>query len=238
MNAIRSWLTVVCIACSTGVFGTSAVVLMLLGITGRAIDWHATIWSRTVAWLAGMKMTVTGKRNVDPEKSYMMVVNHRSHLDSTALYVHSPVPIRMLAKAELFKVIVLGRAMKLAGHVPIHRDGGKTDMRRLKVDVKELILDEGRSLCVFPEGSRQRPGRFGDYKMGAFFMAKQFNLPILPVSIEGTGKVLPTKTLRFHTGEVRMRFHPVVAIEGKTPEELHVETKRIIEAGCLELRRP
>ncbi|MDP8225742.1 MAG: lysophospholipid acyltransferase family protein [Candidatus Lernaella stagnicola] len=236
IQAIRNVLVITGIVLSTLVFAMSAVAFMLVGIKGRLIDRHATIWSRTVAWIAGMKLQAFGKQNVDPQRTYVVVVNHRSHLDTTVLYVQSPVPIRMLAKASLFKIPVLGWCMTLAGQVPVHRDEGKTDMVRLERDVDRLILEAGRSLCVFPEGTRQQPGEFGDYKMGAFIMAKEFDLPILPVSVEDTGKILPAKIVRFRKGEVKLRFHPPIAAEGKTVDELAAETKCVIEAGCLALR--
>jgi 1-acyl-sn-glycerol-3-phosphate acyltransferase len=236
LNGLRKALVAAGIIGVSGGFAFSAGLFMLLGFTGRVVDWHSITWSRVVARIAGMKLRATGGENVDLAKAFVLVANHRSHLDTNILFIGAPVPIRMLAKASLFKIPIFGWAMGLAGHVPVHRDKGATDMDQLAKDVDRLILGAGRSLCVFPEGTRQPAGEFGSYKKGAFIMAAKLGLPILPVSIEDSARILPAKTLVVEGGEVRIHFHPVIEVIGKTPDELCAETKRIVEEGCLKLR--
>lgn len=215
-------------------WGNLAVILILLGFTGPVIDRITRRWARAVARAAGMTVTATGLARVDPAQTYVVVVNHRSHLDTVALYLTCPVPLRMLAKAVLFQIPVFGWAMRLSGHLPVERE--RTGRRTATIMRHfERLRAAGRSLCVFPEGIRQREGTLGDFKMGAFAIAVAGRLPILPVSIEGTRRILPPKQLRFTPGVARVRYHPPIWPRDLTPTELRDRVRNILwddlEAG-------
>ncbi len=212
----------------TGFFSSTAIVSLIFNKSGSGADFCAVNWSKSVARSVGMKVTSRGLENVDTSKTYVMVSNHQSHMDTIALYVTSPVPIRMLAKAELAKIPIFGRAMDRAGHIWITRDKSKkTDFKKLLNQVQRL-KKFNRSLVVFAEGTRSLDGKIQPFKSGAFKIAKHFNLPIIPITIKGTHEILPAKTLRFSKGDVNVIFHKKIESNDSAVEELSERCHKII----------
>ncbi|NLH47026.1 MAG: 1-acyl-sn-glycerol-3-phosphate acyltransferase [Myxococcales bacterium] len=227
MNACRNTFALARIIWATLVWGDLALLAALLGFTGPVIDRVTRRWCRAVASAGGMRVAASGLDNVDARQNYVVVANHRSHLDTVALYLTCPVPLRMLAKVVLFKIPVFGWAMRLTGHIPVERERAGGQLEKIRPHLERLRA-AGRSLCVFPEGIRQRAGTLGDFKLGAFVIAVESGLPILPVSIEGTRRILPPKRLRFTPGEARVRFHPPFSPAGLTPDELRARVRKIL----------
>lgn len=233
--SLPNFRTVICVPVILGatcLFSTMAIVFSLFDKKGRSIDFCAYHWGRTIAWITGMKITAHGRKNVNAAQSYMVVTNHQSHMDTIAIFCSCPVPTRMLAKASLFKIPIFGQALARAGHIKVNRGPGKkTDFSKLLSQV-ERLRKNGRSVVVFAEGTRSVSGEVAPFKLGAFHIAKQYDLPILPITIKDTKKVLPAKTLRFSSGAVHMVFHPPFMPGEKSAEELAVFVREKI-AGAI-----
>jgi len=236
VGPIRNFLSLLVIALWTAACGAAAILTSFFDKSGRAADAITRNWAGLVAALSGLKITVEGAEVVDRNRSYVLVANHRSHLDTIALVLTCPLPLRMLAKAELFNIPIFGQALARVGHLRVDRRQGRTDLTRLGPAVRKMV-DAGRTLCVFAEGSRQPEGAYGEFKRGAFYLARQNGLPILPVSIVGTGAVLPPKRLRLRPGTARLRYHPPIEISEQNEDELRSQVFEIIRRGGRELER-
>jgi len=237
MNRLRNASLLAGMAAVTALGCLQAVVLALAGRGGRPIDRVTARWARRIARLAGMRVEAHGAAEIDRTRSYVLVANHRSYMDTIALYLTSPVPLRMLAKYTLFRVPLFGQALRLAGHLPVHRVKGRTDMDKLRLEAHQMTA-AGCSLCVFAEGKRQAVGMLAPFKRGAFALAVEMGLPILPVSIVGTGAIMPAFSFRLTPGTARLRYHPPLETAGRDIEDLLPLTRQIVAAGCRELGDP
>ncbi len=132
------------------------------------------------------KVRVRGAENI-PNGSFIVASNHRSHLDPPVLNSVFPEPLHFLAKEELFKNPVLGFILKHARAIPVRRGSGDVEVLELSLE----LLHRGCSICIFPEGTRAKPGEFLKPKLGVGLLAVRSGSTILPVYINGTDKVLP-----------------------------------------------
>ncbi|HPQ68907.1 MAG TPA: lysophospholipid acyltransferase family protein [bacterium] len=231
---LRDLLIEAIIIFATLLCGSIAIVASFFETRGRVADAMTRLFARTVAIACGMKIVAEGVEHIDPQQSYVVVANHRSHLDSVALTLTCPAPLRMLAKEVLFRVPLFGTAIRRIGHIPVYRGENGNDMNQLVLATRELVQRK-HSLCVYAEGARQKTRRIAEFKRGAFIIARASGLPILPVSITGTEAILPTKTLHFTPGTAHVRFHPPMQTETKDVEKLRAKAQKTITAGCREL---
>lgn len=133
------------------------------------------------------RIKAKGVENIPKDGACIIAANHRSHLDPPVLNIISPRPILFMAKKELFEVPILSWFIKKAGAIPVNRDG--KDVSTLKKAL--TVLKEGHCIGIFPEGSRARPGEFKKPQAGVGFLIEKAKVPVVPVLIEGTDKILP-----------------------------------------------
>ena len=125
--------------------------------------------------------------NMSPAAAYVVVSNHQSNLDPMVHLQALPLSLRVLAKREMFQILLLGPAMRTAGMIEVDRDS--PDFRRIdKAAARSLAA--GHSLLVYPEGTTSPDGTIGDFKNGAFIIAVTSQVPIVPVTIHGTCRLL------------------------------------------------
>ena len=189
---------------STNIIGALVVVLMAIGLNSmaRALP---VLWARINALGSLSRVKVSGRENVDPKQSYVIVANHRSHFDILAVYGWLGIDFRWVMKQELRKVPALGVACEKLGHVFVDRSNpqkAKDSIEKAKDEIKD-----GTSIFFFPEGTRTDRRQMLPFKRGAFKLAKELDLPILPITINGSGKILPTKTLNLMPGVVDIVIH-------------------------------
>lgn len=153
--------------------------------TSRAVDAVIRAWAR--AWLraAGCSLEVIGADHVDRTRSHVVVANHLSNLDIMTCFAAVPLPIRFLAKKELFKIPILAQAMRAVGIVEVDRGGRAVAIRSVNRQAAPVI-ERGHSLIIYPEGTRSRTGQLQTFKRGAFRMAIDAEMPVLPVTIDGS----------------------------------------------------
>lgn len=201
----------------TVIFGTAAILSSYV-MTPRKAAFNGVFWARLTAYAAFMRMRVIGRDNIDPSQSYVIVVNHQSAMDIIALYGWLGIDFRWVMKQEIRKVPFLGYACYRVGHVYIDRKNQAAAIQSLEA-AKERI-HSGTSVLFFPEGTRTESSALKPFKKGAFKMALDLGLPILPITLSGTDHVMPTKTLDLMPGQVDLTIHKAISTEGMTEEDI------------------
>ncbi len=155
-------------------------------------------WSRSFCYLLFIPVTVDGFEHIRPGQSYVFVSNHESMYDVFVIYGWLPVVFKWLMKAELRKVPFVGLACKAAGHIFVDRTHAKASAKSLAEVEKQLT--NGVGTVIFPEGTRSKDGQLGRFKRGAFQIALDLSLPVVPISLEGCYEVMPrtAKTVTRH----------------------------------------
>lgn len=159
-------------------------------------------WARFCVLVGGITYDVTGRENVPLDKTVVFCANHASQVDILVLYCALPVSIRFLAKKELFSVPFFGTVMKIAGHIPIDRSGGRAAVKSIQ-DAAETIR-RGASVVIFPEGTRSCDGRLQSFKTGGIQVAIRSGCPIVPVAISGSYEILPRSSIWIRPGHIRV----------------------------------
>ncbi len=157
-------------------------------------------WSRSFFWLMFLPVSVDGTEHIQPGQSYVFVANHQSMFDVWLVYGWLPVIFKWLMKAELRKVPFVGIGCKAAGHIFVDRRNAKAAMESLKEVEKQLT--NGVCTVIFPEGTRSLNGEVGRFKRGAFQIAWDLGLPVIPLSLDGCFEVMPK-------GQPFVNRHPV-----------------------------
>jgi len=206
---VRSLATWVMGALATVVGAVSVVAIAAVNDTSPLIDRVIRWWSRV--WLAASRteLEVSGGENIDPEGSYVVVANHLSTLDIMACLLAVPLPIRFLAKKELFRVPILALGMRAVGIIEVDRSGHAAIHASVNRQADELITKQ-RSLIIYAEGTRPRDGVMKPFKKGAFTMAVAAGLPVLPLSIHGSYEAARPGRPWFHGGRVRVVIDPPI----------------------------
>ncbi|NCB68087.1 MAG: 1-acyl-sn-glycerol-3-phosphate acyltransferase [Bacteroidia bacterium] len=189
-------------------------------------------WGRFFCYLLFIKVKITGLEKLDPKKSYVIAANHQSIYDIFVVYGWLPMIFKWVMKAELRKIPLVGKACESAGHIFIDRKNPVAAKKSL--DKAEAQLRNGVSVVVFPEGTRTYTGQMGKFKKGAFRMATDLHLPIVPVTLRGCFERLPRNGFIITPGTIEMIVHEPVEVEGYEHEkqpELMQKLHDIIESA-------
>ena len=162
------------------------------------------IWAKCILVLSNIRVTVKGLSNLKLGRSYIYMANHMSNFDIPVLQAYLPVQFRWLAKAELYKIPVFGYAMKRAGYISIDRSDRKSAIESLNKTVK--IIRDGISVVIFPEGTRSRTHNIQPFKKGGFFLAVDSGVPIIPIIIHGTERIMPKEQMLIKPGNVTLEI--------------------------------
>ena len=186
-------------------------------------------WAQSILIASNIKVTVKGIENIDTSKSYIFMANHSSQLDILVLLGSIPIQFRWLAKAELFKIPLFGGALRHSGQISIDRSNRKSAFKSLKIAAD--TINNGVSVVIFPEGTRSLDGKIREFKKGGFVLAVEAGVPIIPVIIHGTNKIMPKKGLRIASGNVHLEFKsPIDTSEftRKTKDLLLQKVRRVM----------
>jgi 1-acyl-sn-glycerol-3-phosphate acyltransferase len=189
-------------------------VLLVAWLSGNhelVYPW-ALFGARNWLRLSGVKVRVIGGEHLDPQQAYVFISNHRSYLDTATLFVYTGRRIGALGKKELLKVPILGYGMGYVNVMAIDRSN--SERARVTVEAATARIRAGRSFGVFAEGTRAKPGEFLPFKKGAFFMAAQAGVPIVPVAIKNTDYLMGKGTGEARSGTIEMVMLPPVPTAG------------------------
>ena len=218
------------LVCATFIIGPLAVGCAALA-SPKIASIFGVVWARLNSWATPMLVQTQGRENIDKNQSYVIVSNHQSQYDIFVLYGWLGIDFKWVMKQELRRVPALGVACDKIGHIFIDRSNTAAALRSL--DEAKTKVVNGTSVIFFPEGTRSRDGHLGKFKKGAFRMALDLGIPILPVTISGTRAILPTRSINLFPGRARMTIHPPVDITGYDTGNLKalMETTREIIAS-------
>ena len=173
----------------------------------------ARLWLR----LSGVRVKVKGRELLDPRQTYVFVSNHRSYLDTAALFIFTGRRIGVLAKKELLKVPVLGVGMGFVNVMAIDRTNRESAIRTTEAAAKRI--QSGVSFGVFVEGTRAKPGELLPFKKGAFYMARQAGVAVVPVAIKNSDVLMGKGTGEARSGTLEMVFMSPVEMSGVVNDE-------------------
>lgn len=189
----------------------STVFIVILGFINPSLTYYCgVVWAKVMQWITPMPVEVVGRENVTPGQSYVIACNHQGAYDIFAIYGSLGINFRWILKQELRKAPVLGFACKHMGHIFIERSSRRAAYD--SIQRAKNILTGGTSVVIFPEGTRSGKPEMGPFKHGAFKMAMDLQLPILPVSIKDTYKVMGKNLASLKPGKVTMTIHKPIDI--------------------------
>lgn len=190
------------------------------GVSEEVADERLASFGQRVVTSARIQLEVIGRDRADWSRPYVVMSNHQSHMDIPVIYAALPLPrLRMVAKTELFRVPLWGRAMRDAGFVEVDRGDREQSVSALTGAARQIA--GGTSVWIAPEGSRSRDGHLGPLKKGGFHLAKQAGVAILPVAISGTYQVLPPHgRAAQHDQRVKVVIGAPIDTVGRSVEQL------------------
>lgn len=174
----------------TATFITSVATILCFWCPNSAfIIGIQRLWSRLFFWLLFMPVTVEGRENIEPNKSYVFVANHQSMLDVWLVYGYLPVIFKWIMKKEVDSIPLVGSACRYAGHICVDRSNPRKALASL--ERMKTIMTNGVCTVVFPEGTRTKTGKMARFKRGAFQIALDLNLDVVPISISHAWDAMP-----------------------------------------------
>jgi 1-acyl-sn-glycerol-3-phosphate acyltransferase len=217
-----------------------SILTILFGVFeahGKRIYQVNRLWTWLILRVAGISLKVEGLENIDPKRQYIFIVNHQSNIDIPVLVqALRPFQLRWLAKRELLRVPFFGWAMWAAKHVTIDRADPQGALKSLARAKDRLAA--GISLVVFPEGTRSRNGALQRFKKGGFLLAVQTHTPIVPVTVNGSGALLPAGSWRLGSGSVQVVVERPLAVEGFRPGNLRLLSNQARDVIAGHLNNP
>lgn len=182
----------------------------------RRCEWKAQQfprwWGKAICQLANVRVRIEGLDKIEPQQTYIFAGNHASQFDIFAFQGYFPYDFRWIAKKELFNLPVFGQAMQQVGYIPIDRSHGRQAMKSL--DEAAAKIAAGKSVLIFPEGTRSDDGRLKEFKAGAILLAIKAGVPIVPMSFNGSYQVLPKGKVLANGGEIVLRLGAPIATQG------------------------
>ncbi|PTL76955.1 1-acyl-sn-glycerol-3-phosphate acyltransferase [Vitiosangium sp. GDMCC 1.1324] len=224
-------------AVATAIFFPVTVVVAIVTLNPGATVWVAReLWSPILIWISGAKVVVSGQENVDPKRPTVYVSNHQSTLDIPIHFVAVPVNFRYVAKHQLKYVPLIGWYLLMAGHIFINRSRREKAIASLNEAARKIR--GGTSVFLYPEGTRSDDGRVLPFKKGPFALALKARVPVVPITIEGSGTVMPKNSWNIKPGVVHVKIGKPIdttAFAEDDREGLARAVRDVIIAQSLEL---
>ena len=200
----------------TPILGFSSYVLSYFN--GRLAVFMGVLWGRYILWAARVKAKVIGEEHIDKKQSYVIVVNHESNLDIIGIYGYLPVDFRWVMKIEIRKIPILGPVCERMEHVYVDRSNREKAIESLRRAKARLV--NGTSILFFPEGTRSNKPEMLPFKKGAFRMALDLQLPILPVTLRNTGVLMPSRSMESRPGTIELVIHKPISVKNLTSDDI------------------
>lgn len=175
-------------------------------------------WSKIICRVALCSITVKGTEKLDKNGAYIFAPNHQSAFDIFLIYGYLGYNIKWVQKHSLRRLPFVGKASEMAGHVFVNQSSLKSMIDTIKKAKDEL--QDGVSMAIFPEGARTENGKMGRFRKGAFIIAKEMNLPVVPITLNGPFDVMKIHTYLIHPGKLELIIHDPISTKGLTDEDI------------------
>ncbi|MEP6717456.1 MAG: lysophospholipid acyltransferase family protein [Terriglobia bacterium] len=202
---------------ATALMGSISFVCSLWDRAGTAQHRVAQLWSRMVLAAGFIRLKVYGLEKLDPAKSYVLVANHASYMDTPAVLSSVPLEFRFFAKQELFSVPFMGWHLRRAGHLPVIRDDPRASIKSMSEGAR-LIREQGISLLLFPEGGRSET-QMQPFKEGAAFIAIKAGVPVVPIGLVNTRRILPMHSKFVRAGTIELHVGDPIETAGMRSQD-------------------
>jgi len=207
---------------------TSLIVLLLTFSKKTPLIMARTVWSPVILWLAKTKTEFNGLEHIDKNKTYIVVCNHLSYLDIPTLFRVLPLNLHFIGKHQLKKAPFIGWYMRATGMIFINRENTRAASKSL--DEAALLIKNGKTVLIFPEGTVSETKIIKKFKKGGFSLAQKSGVDILPVSLKGTSDIWPTNTnSKFNRGTVKINIGQPISVDKIDINDLTKSTQKVVE---------
>jgi 1-acyl-sn-glycerol-3-phosphate acyltransferase len=215
------WMTL-----ATLLYGGLSIAGSLVGVRGRPYVRWTRQWARISLWASGSRVVGHGLEHLEPGKPFILAANHVSWFDIFALATLLPVDFHFVAKKELERVPVFGLAWRAAGHISIDRSDRARAVASLR-QAGEQMRRERSVVVIFAEGTRSRSGRLLPFKKGAFVLAHETGIPVVPAVITGSFDIMRPDTFVVRPSTIHVHFEPPAHPAGHTVDGLLEEVRGV-----------
>jgi len=167
--------------------------------------WPGAIWGRLFCIICLVRVKIRGRNNISRKQSYVFVANHQGAFDIFSIYGYLGHNFRWMMKKALERIPLVGYSCKVSGHIFV--DNSSPSAVKTTMENAEKRLAGGMSVVVFPEGSRTTDGRMHKFRRGAFSLAVEFGLPVVPITIDGAYRILHRGALLPRPGRILLTIH-------------------------------
>lgn len=192
------------IVVATIVLSLLALILYPFDRSGKRGHALARCWAKTILWASGVNVEIAGLDHFEGKGPYIFMSNHQGAYDIFALASALPIHFKWLAKKELFAIPILGQGMRLAGYIPLDREGTRETVKEMNEAAAKIR--DGMSVVIFPEGSRSEDGSLRPFKKGGFSLAIKSGVPIVPIAIHGSREIMPKGRWTVRPGRIRIQI--------------------------------
>ena len=207
-----------CACMATVVLFLPITVSAFLSTTGNFAFSISRVWARFMLLATRVRVRILNREKIQPGRSYIIISNHQSEYDILALVTGLGIQFRWVIKQELRSVPLFGYALYASRNIFIDRSDPASAIRSIRQGMDRL--PPGTSIMFFAEGTRSMDGTIQPFKKGGFTMALENGLPILPVTVNGSRRILPKKSLVFTPGDIEVVVGDPVETTEYTPEQL------------------
>lgn len=212
----------------------TCIVILIGTAIGNGSWWGyypAMVWAKVFCILSLVKVSVRGRENINKRTSYVFVANHQGAYDIFSVYGYLGHNFKWMMKKSLRKIMLVGYTCQKCGHIFVDRSS-PTAIRRT-IETAEKRLRDGMSLVVFPEGARTFTGKMGPFKKGAYQLALEFHLPLVPVTIDGSFDIMPRTRYVPRPGRIVLTIHKPIAPPADEADRAEVieQTRQAIESS-------
>lgn len=214
----------------TLVLGTVATFLTLVTRRPVFIDIFGRWWCKGIVKACGIEIEVRGLEHLDRARSYVLLSNHLSNFDIWCTIAALPLPVHFVAKKELLKIPIFGQALAVSDHIVIDRGNPEQAVEVINRRARKQIA-EGFCILFYAEGTRSQHGKIGPFKKGGTVLALRAGLPLVPLSVSGTRKFLPKRSVIIRPGgKVLLVLDPPIETKGLSLEQRDALTAQARDA--------
>jgi 1-acyl-sn-glycerol-3-phosphate acyltransferase len=235
IDAVMSIWTLATTIVYTVILGIPTIFVAMVSKTGKAPFTIGKLWAWLILKTNRVKLQVEGLEKIVRNKSYVFISNHASNLDPPALCLAIPQTLRFIAKRSLAKVPIFGQALKLGRIILIDRSDNQKAVETINKAIKDL--KGGISAFFFAEGTRSPDGMLQDFKKGGIMVALKTKLPIIPITVVDSYKLLPRKALRIRPGVLRIIVGDPIDTSGYTEDDKDFLVQKVRDVIADTLKR-